>query len=180
MTAATRYIALLRGINVGGNKKIKMADLREMFNARGFASVKTALASGNVAYDSDTDNLDAMRASIEAGIAETFGFSVNTLVFPQTRVERLVESDPFAEIVVTEDTRLNVSFLPNPVAAPFDTPHFVEAGGLTILSVSDTEVCSMLTISKIRTVDAMKFLDDTFGKGITTRTWKTVLKLSTL
>ncbi|MCA9890632.1 MAG: DUF1697 domain-containing protein, partial [Anaerolineae bacterium] len=53
---AKRYIGLLRGINVGGNKKVPMADLREMMVSLGFENVKTVLASGNVAWDADSDD----------------------------------------------------------------------------------------------------------------------------
>lgn len=176
----TRYIGLLRGINVGGHKKIKMADLRAMLAGLGFANVKTALASGNTAWDTDPADPAALRAAIADGITTTFGFEVIVIVFPRQQVERLVESDPFKGIDVTKDTRLYVSFLPAPVAADLTLPYQAPAGDFTILQATETEVCSVLTLTHTRSVDAMATLEAAFGKDITTRSWNTVLKLASL
>jgi uncharacterized protein (DUF1697 family) len=177
---ATRYIALLRGINVGGHKKIKMADLREMFTALGFTSVKTALASGNIAWDAAGADPDVMQAAIAQGIEDTFGFSVSVIVFPRAQVEALVDRAPFAGLEVTKETRLYVTFLPVPAPTTLDLPYRTATGDFTILSASDTEVCSVLTITHTRSVDAMQVLETEFGKNITTRNWNTVLKLAAL
>ena len=178
--AVQRYIALIRGINVGGHKKIKMADLRTMLGELGFAGVKTALASGNVAFDSDHDDTAAMQSAIEQGIQDTFGFHAPVIVFPQAQVQQLVESNPFATITVTDDTRLYVTFLPEPTPTSLDIPYNSETGDFTILSVSDAHVCSVLTLTRTRSVDAMNILETEFGKGITTRNWNTVLKIAAL
>lgn len=174
-----RFIALLRGINVGGHKKIKMVDLRDMLASMGYAQVKTALASGNAAWDTAQSDVAVMRADIERNIAARFGFSVSTIVIPRTQIEKLVASDPFAGIEVTENTRLYVTFLPAPTPTTLEIPHHME--NFSILRVTDNEVCSVLTLTpKSRTVDSMAILEDEFGKTITTRTWKTVLKLADL
>ncbi|MGF1506628.1 MAG: DUF1697 domain-containing protein [Anaerolineae bacterium] len=133
-----RFVALLRGINVGGNKPIKMADLRQMFAALGYQNVKTALASGNVAWDAAASDLDAMRTAIATSIASTFGFSVPVLVLPQAQVQALVEAAPFAGIDATGDTRFYVTSLPEPVPAA-DPP---AAEGLEVVRVTQAAVCS--------------------------------------
>ena len=69
----TRYAALLRGINVGGIN-IKMADLASIFVDLGFEDVKTVLASGNVLFDSDRDDVPALKNEIEAGLAREFHY----------------------------------------------------------------------------------------------------------
>ena len=176
----TRYIGLLRGINVGGNKKIKMADLRALMGELGFANIKTALASGNVAWDSDDDDMESMREAIMAGIKATFGFDVPLIVFPRQQVEEIVASAPFDGRNVTDDTRLYVTFLPAPVTTALDIPHQSMNGDFVILRVTDTDVCSVLTITHARSVDAMTILETEFGKTITTRNWNTVLKLVVL
>jgi uncharacterized protein (DUF1697 family) len=176
-----RYVALLRGINVSGNKKIKMEELREMFASREFENVKTVLASGNVAWDAESDDVDAMQATIEQGIEATFGFSVSVIVMPREQVERLVASDPFAGVEITKDTRLYVTFLPEPTATSLELPYHVPTQDFTILCVTDTEVCSVLTLSPTsRTVDSMSILEKEFGKSVTTRNWNTVVKLASL
>ena len=176
----SRYIALLRGINVGGNKKIKMADLRDMAESLGFENVKTALASGNMAWDADSSDTHALQTILEQGIEQTFGFHVNVIVLPQTHIKALVASNPFADIEVTKDTRLYVTFLAKPTPTSLDIPYHAPTGDFTILRVTDTEVCSVLTLTETRTVNAMDILEEEFGKQVTTRNWNTVLKLASL
>jgi uncharacterized protein (DUF1697 family) len=177
----TRYIALLRGINVGGNKKIKMAELRELLTSLGFEHVKTVLASGNAAWDVEGDDTAAMQTTIEQAIEAAFGFSVSVIVMPREQIERLVACDPFKDVQVTNDTRLYVTFLPAPTKAHLEIPYHAPAQDFAILSVTDTEVCSVLTLSPTsRTVDSMSILEQEFGKNITTRNWNTVVKLADL
>ncbi|NDJ75452.1 MAG: DUF1697 domain-containing protein [Chloroflexi bacterium] len=177
----TRYVALLRGINVGGHKKIKMAELRELFAALGFDNVKTVLASGNVAWDAEGPDPAALRDAIAAGIEATFGFPVSVIVLPRAQVESLVESDPFAGVPVTENTRLYVTFLPEPVATTLAIPYHSPDNAFTILRATETEVYSVLTLAdNARPVDAMDILEDEYGPQITTRNWNTVLKIASL
>ncbi|MEO1287843.1 MAG: DUF1697 domain-containing protein [Chloroflexota bacterium] len=177
---AERKIALLRGINVGGHKKIKMADLRQMMDDAGFSTVKTVLASGNVAFDSDSDNLDELKATLETQIEARFGFPVPVLVFPKQQITDLIGADPFEGIDVTKATRLYVTFLPTPVTPNIDIPYEAPDGDFRILRVTDTDVCSVLTVDKTRSGDGMAILEKEFGKGITTRNWNTVLKIAQL
>ena len=101
----TRYVAFLRGINVGGHKKIKMADLRRGFGSWGFTDVKTLLASGNVAFSAEETQCDALADSIETGIESTFGFEVGVIVRTIASIRDLVSANPFRDIDVTPRTR---------------------------------------------------------------------------
>ena len=74
-----RYIALLRGINVGGNNKIKMTDLKAAFEKQGFRDVVTYINSGNIIYDSDL-NEQAGKAVCEKIIAADFGMDISVCV----------------------------------------------------------------------------------------------------
>ncbi|MCB8942786.1 MAG: DUF1697 domain-containing protein [Ardenticatenaceae bacterium] len=173
-----QFIALLRGINVGGHKKIKMADLRQMLTELGFTKVKTLLASGNVLFEADTTQADSLQQTIEAGIEASFGFPVPVLIRTREAVEALVASDPFAGIEVTHQTRLYITFLSQPPTSQLPIPYQSPDGSYHILSVTDTEICSVLTLTgTARTTDAMNILEKEFGKNITTRNWNTVLKL---
>ncbi|MCL1799500.1 MAG: DUF1697 domain-containing protein [Eggerthellaceae bacterium] len=73
------YIALLRGINVGGNNKISMAELKAAFCEAGFSDVRTYINSGNVVFTSDLD-ASAVQAACEAIIAEEFALSIAVAV----------------------------------------------------------------------------------------------------
>ena len=75
-----RYVALLRGINVGGNAKISMPRLKSCFELCGFGDVKTYINSGNVLFSSDETSILALRKAIERAIEHEFGLSVLTHV----------------------------------------------------------------------------------------------------
>jgi len=142
--------------------------------------VKTALASGNVAWDTESDEIDTMRTTIEAGIKDTFGFDVRVIVLPQKQITHLVASNPFDGVEITENTRLYVTFLSTSSSTELCIPYQTEDGDFTILRVTDSDVCSVLTLTHRRSVDAMNILEAKFGKNVTTRNWNTVLKLASL
>ncbi len=173
------YIALLRGINVGGNKKVPMSDLKKTLEKGGYANVKTLLNSGNVVFDAKETRPDAVCKDLEALIEKRFGFAVGVLVRTKDRIEKLVKSDPFRGITVKPETRLYVTFWTGKVKTTLKLPYQTPDKWLRILSMTDGEVCSVLTVTGDRgSVDAMEVLEKEFQGGIpTTRNWNTVLKL---
>src|SRR4051812_43614302 len=96
-----RFVALLRGINVGGNKKVPMADLKKMMEKMGYKEVKTLLNSGNVMFDAAEKSPAAIKKAFEAQFEETFGFTSHTIIRPITEIEKLVKQNPFKGIKVT-------------------------------------------------------------------------------
>lgn len=92
----TIYIALLRGINVGGKNKIKMDELRKMIESIGLESVQTYIQSGNVLFLSEEDK-DTLRKRIEAEIEKTFGFTVSVILRTDEDLERIINACPFSE-----------------------------------------------------------------------------------
>lgn len=181
MSDVIRYIALLRGINVGGRKKIKMADLRTMFSNMGFANAKTVLATGNIGFDTQKTDPSQLKTQISEEIKQAFGHDVNVLIRTQANIQTLVNTNPFTNIDVTENTRLYVSFLSSKAQHSLEIPYIAPAHNFTILQVSDDTVCSVLELSpKTRSTDSMKILEQEFGKNITTRNWNTVLKIADL
>lgn len=92
----TTYIALLRAINVGGYRKIKMESLREMFEAMGFENVSTYIQSGNVVFEGEGDPSDISK-HIERQIKETFGHEVPTIIRSPQQVQEALKGFPFEE-----------------------------------------------------------------------------------
>ncbi|MGF7124434.1 DUF1697 domain-containing protein [Rhodococcus sp. TAF43] len=90
----TRYVSLLRGINVGGIN-IKMADLSRVFTELGFDDVKTVLASGNVLFSSDSTDIPALKSDIEAALRAAFGYEAWVFVLSTETLARIVASYPF-------------------------------------------------------------------------------------
>ena len=90
------FIALLRGINVGGHKKIPMADLRDLCTGLRLADVQTYIQSGNILFGSAERAAD-LEAQLERALAARFGFPVDTLVRAATGWPALVAANPFPD-----------------------------------------------------------------------------------
>lgn len=97
----TIYIALLRGINVGGKNIIKMPELKLVFNAIGLNEVKTYIQSGNVLFKSN-EGEEVLRKKIEHEIKVTFGFSVIVVLRTAAELEKIILSCPFSKEEILE------------------------------------------------------------------------------
>ena len=104
-------ISLLRGINVGGNKKIRMADLKDLYESLGFTKVKTLLQSGNVVFESQTHDSDKLTGQIETAIEEHFGFQVRIIMRTGADLKAIIERNPFSDKALAEPSKLLVVFL---------------------------------------------------------------------
>ena len=89
----TRYVALLRGVNVGG-VTVKMADLAEVVRGLGYDDVKTVLASGNVLFTT-TDAASTAKTRLEAALGERFGYEAWVHVLTRDAIRTIVEAYPF-------------------------------------------------------------------------------------
>ena len=98
------YIALLRGINVSGHKKIKMADLKAMCIDIGFEDVATYIQSGNIVFKSNDKNIQSIEVKIKKGIAKIFDFDVPVLVKTKTEIMVILKESPYTK---TEDLEAN-------------------------------------------------------------------------
>ena len=91
--AQTRYVALLRGINVGGRNKVQMTDMREVFETAGHAEVSTYIQSGNVLFRSATAG-PVLEKDIEAALEERFGVPLVVVVRSLRQLRTVVEKAP--------------------------------------------------------------------------------------
>lgn len=95
----TRFVALLRGVNVGGIT-IKSAELAELFRELGFANVRTVLASGNVVFDvaaadSTESKRPALKLRIEKALSDRFGYEAWIVLESLERIEQIISAFPF-------------------------------------------------------------------------------------
>ena len=93
----TRYVALLRGINVGGNKRIAMADLQSLCEGLGFEHVRTLLQSGNVVLDSRL-SARTVESRLSEAIEQQLGMEVRVVVRTAAELAAVVEHDPYSSI----------------------------------------------------------------------------------
>jgi uncharacterized protein (DUF1697 family) len=105
-----RYLALLRGINVGGRTLVKMADLKTCFENLGFDRVSTYIASGNVLFESDEDDAAELATTIEAAIEQRFELAVKVVVLDHKAYVRIVTAIP-RPWIGDGALRANVAFL---------------------------------------------------------------------
>ena len=105
-----RYVALLRGINVGGKAIIKMADLRDCIEGSGHANVRTYIASGNVLFESPERNAAKLDEALERAIEERFALPVRVVVRSAREIRRIADSVPDAWLDAPH-LRVTVGFL---------------------------------------------------------------------
>jgi uncharacterized protein (DUF1697 family) len=113
------YVALLRGINVGGNKKIKMDKLRSSLEALGLEQVKTYIQSGNAVFKAAKISPAALAKKIEDRIVKDFGFSASVISRTASEIEAAIVNNPFLTQPGIDPEKLHVAFLsetPSPSA----------------------------------------------------------------
>jgi uncharacterized protein (DUF1697 family) len=89
-----RFVALLRGINVGGRNKVPMAELRDVFGALGYGGVSTYIQSGNVLFSATGSSTAELESTIERGLEERFGFPLVVVVRSERQVRAVVADAP--------------------------------------------------------------------------------------
>jgi uncharacterized protein (DUF1697 family) len=89
------FISMLRGINVSGQKKIRMAELRRLYESLDLVNVKTYVQSGNVVFDSMEQDTSKLAKLIEAQIEQFFGYSVSVFIRDTNDFQRIIASNPF-------------------------------------------------------------------------------------
>ena len=174
--ASTRYVVLLRGINLGRARQVDMGRLREVLSGRGHGGVRTHLRSGNVVLDSPLPE-EGLVGDVEAAMREGFGIDVQVVVRTGRELSAVVEGDPLGA-VVTDPARYLVTFLPRPpdptrVAAlpPADVGEYRVAG---------RELYQWLPDGIAGTPQAAWKWDDLLGVPGTARNWNTVRRLADL
>jgi uncharacterized protein (DUF1697 family) len=110
------YVALLRGINLGGHKKIKMDELRASLAPMGFDEVKTYIQSGNVVFKTAKISDRALSKKIEASILSNFGHSVSVMIRTAEEIKQVIANNPFLKQPDIDQTKLHVMFLAEPPA----------------------------------------------------------------
>lgn len=113
---ATRYAALLRGINVGGGRKVPMAELRTLVEGLGHDGVRTHLQSGQAVFTSDHGDEESLAAELSTAIERHFGFAVDVIVRDHAYLKGVVEACPYPAGEL-EPKQLHVTYFSAPVTA---------------------------------------------------------------
>jgi uncharacterized protein (DUF1697 family) len=109
--------AFLRAINVGG-RNVAMAELRRVFEDLGLKEVETFIASGNVVFSYDADNVRALELEIEGQLRTALGYEVTTFLRNEEELAAIAKYEPFKKSHLRDATALNVGFLVDPPTIP--------------------------------------------------------------
>jgi uncharacterized protein (DUF1697 family) len=173
------YVALLRGINVGGNNKLPMKPLEEVCAAIGWTGARTHLQTGNIVFNASGKS-DALEKQLERAIQEKFGFPITVVVRDAGNFEGYISQVPFAAEVVADPSHvlLYISKLP---------PRADAAKVLTSLARADEAVVVAGGVLWIYFPDGIgsskltpAVIDRAVGSTATGRNWNTVLKIQEL
>ncbi len=173
----TRYVALLRGINVGGKNIIKMADLRTCLDAASFNNVSTYIQSGNVVFESNMANSKELEDLFKATLLTAFGYNQHVVILSKQEFIAIAKAAPKNFGTQHDVYKSDVIFLKRPLAANdalkqlsvkdgVDTAY---AGKGALYFTRLTAKASSSHLSKIITLDIYK--------NITIRNWNTVTKI---
>lgn len=173
-----RYVAFLRGINVGGNKLIKMAELREVFARSGLKNVSTYIQSGNVIFDAKETEGNALVSKIERKIHQALGHEVTVILLTVVELEEAVKSDPFKSIKPGEDVVTFVTFMSSDPINPPALPFVITKENTDVLAIKNRAaflVCRRKQNGLFSFPNA--FFEKELGVSATTRNWTTVNKV---
>lgn len=169
-----KYVCLLRGINVGGNHKVAMADLRALFEKMGFCDVMTYINSGNVIFSSDTM---PVTIAIEKTLAKSFGFTIPVLIIDAERIQAIAEAIPKNW---QNDTlqKSDVLYLMSDI----DTPRLIDTIGYnpeneTIMYVPGALLCNIERTKQSR-ASLLKLMGTPIYKRMTIRNVNTARKIA--
>ena len=176
----TEYVALLRGINVGGNNLIKMTELARCFEKQGLSGVKTYIQSGNVLFDAGSSPPAKIARSLEAAIAKTFDCRASVALRSKKEMKSIVLDAPKGFGKQPEKYRYDVVFLFEPLTAkealanlPLREGVDQAFAGKGVLYFS--RLAAKATQSKLSKVASMPMY-----KSMTIRNWNTTTKLLSL
>ncbi|MEV0174794.1 DUF1697 domain-containing protein [Streptomyces sp. NPDC050803] len=174
----TTYAALLRGINVGGAKKVPMAELRSLLEGLGHGAVRTYLQSGQAVFTADHGDEDSLAAELAEAIEKQFGFAVDVIVRDHAYLEAIVEACPFPAAEL-EAKQLHVTYF----SAPVDAERFAEIDQDACLPeefrLGDRALYLYAPNGLGRSKLAEHLSKPRLNKGViaTSRNWNTVVKL---
>jgi uncharacterized protein (DUF1697 family) len=167
-------IAMLRGINVGGSKPVKMQRLRASFQELGFKNVSTYLQSGNVVFQAPSSSPTSLASRIEQQIQKDFGFDVSVLVRTAGELSQVVTGNPFLKDKGMDTCWLHITFLSQ--AAPGTAAKSLEPLAATAerFKVSGREIFLFCPNGYGRTKLSNNAIEKKLSVGATTRNWNTV------
>jgi uncharacterized protein (DUF1697 family) len=177
----TSYALLLRGINVGGNNKVSMAELRDVLGDLGYAGAQTLLNSGNAIIET-THKADKVEKRVEKAIKSELGLTIHTLARSHDELAAIVDRDPFKG-TATNPAHYAVAFLRSaPAPAEIEVFKAIDAAAYEpeVWQLIGRELYLWYPNGQARTKLTGPFWEKKLKVAVTARNWNTLIKLRDL
>jgi uncharacterized protein (DUF1697 family) len=171
------YIALLRGINVSGQKMIKMEELKNVLGELGFTGITTYIQSGNILFKCVTGDPDSLAAAIADKILQRFGFAVPVVIRTLAELDCISRNNPFVRGGNIDTGKMHVTFLSEKPGAENESKTGEYKFSPDEFAVKGKEVYLYCPDGYGRTKLTNQFFESKLKVTATTRNWNTVLTL---
>ncbi len=173
----TVFISMLRGINVSGQKKIKMDELRKLYESLGFENVQSYIQSGNVIFKSALADTKKIVETIEVGIKQEFGYDVIVILRTREELQKIVSNNPFldkelSKVHVVYLSKLSGEYSEEELSKPKDPSEEFQ--------IKEKEIYLYLPKGSGRTKLTNNFFEKKLGVKATTRNWNSTTKILNL
>jgi uncharacterized protein (DUF1697 family) len=174
------YIALLRAINVGGNSKIAMADLKAMLADLGYANPQTLLQTGNLIFQSKESSSDKLEAKLELAAAERFDLQTDVLVRTVNEWQQAIAANPFPKEAASDPSHLLIMPLKQAPSKQAVKELQTAIHGRETVAAVGRELYIVYPDGIGRSKLTNKLIETRLGTRGTGRNWNTALKLAAL
>ena len=175
MNKKIKYISLLRGINVGGKRKILMADLKNLYTKLGFTDCTSYIQSGNVIFEYKEQTASELANKIETAVKKEYGFDVPVIVITTNELQEAIQINPYTETKGIESICL--TFLNKKPEADLINKIINLNFSPDEFQIKNQNVFIFCPGPYHKTKLSNQFFESKLKVRATTRNWKTVLKL---
>lgn len=174
------YIALLRGINVGGHNLIAMSDLRALCESLGFTGVRTLLQSGNLVFEGKKQSPATLEPLLETETKKRLKASPDYLIRTAEELQSLIDRNPFPKEAKTDPSHLLVVFLKDALAAKSVKALQAAIKGPEIVHADGRHLYAVYPAGIGRSKLTNTLIEKTLATRATARNWNTIIKLSSM
>jgi uncharacterized protein (DUF1697 family) len=175
-----KYVTFLRGINVGGRRKLQMKDLVKLLEGAGFDQVQTYIQSGNIVFDYEESNISKISDKIKNLIKEKYGYDVPVITISKSEFSTIVENNPFLSRTGIDLKQLYVAFLDkSPESKIISEFHKIDVEPDEAKIIERSVYVKLEGLTK-DTKLTNNFIESKLMTEATTRNWNTVMKVNSM
>ena len=171
-----KYVALLRGINVGGKKLMKMTDVRDRLEGQDFTRVTTYIQSGNILFESRSSDAVRLTAVMEKALVTAFGHEVPVFLRSQAQLKRIVSQAPSAW-KTGKPLRQNVAFLRAPLTAKRALSEIDPRPDVDLVTAGNGVLYMSSVMSRLKQSRLPKIVGTPIYRDLTIRSYRTCQKI---